>query len=79
MSLCLILHKSKNEIFGLNLCHIEVYCVLLNVQAIGSMLLVLKKKFIGTTSRALTVDVSVVNLIVKLERGNYEDIKVLIK
>ena len=43
------------------------------------MLPALKGKFIGITSRAPTVDVSVVNLTVKLERGNYEDIKVLIK
>ena len=75
----MILHESKNEIFGLNLCHIEVYCVLLNVQAVGSMLSALKEKFFGTTSRAPTVDVSVVDLTVKLERVNYEDIKVLIK
>ena len=75
----MILHESKNEIFGLNLCHIEVYCVLLNVQAVDSMLSALKGKFIGTTSRAPIVDVSVVNLIVKFERGNYENIKVLIK
>ena len=43
------------------------------------MLSTLKGKFIGTTSRAPIVDVSVVNLTVKLEMGNYEDIKVLIK
>lgn len=75
----MILHESKNELFGLNLCHIEVYCVLLNVQAVGSMLPALNGKFIGTTSRAPTADVSVVDLTVKLERGNYEDIKALIK
>lgn len=55
-------------------------CLFITVQAVGKVLPSLNNKLTGMAFRVPTVDVSVVDLTVRLEKGaSYDEIKAAIK